>query len=422
MPQRRWAWLSKILIREGHEVTVIAPPPHYERKISFRDWKKNKGWQSHVQDEVGPSGEKIIRSGFYPAGNSLTMRIFNQASVALSMVGMHIFSGQAARKLKPDLVIGTVPALPTSVVTMIIAGIHKVPYILDLRDAWPDLLRESRGWNEGTGRTTLRESLLSVGPLQLLTAATDKMMNLALRNSSGIIATSQKEVEHLATEFSSLPRDSQPVLTVIRNVFPPKSDSVGTTGALAEHHVLHVLYAGTLGRAQKLENALVAARIARDHGLDIKMRMIGDGATWHALHEKAEELGLEVEFHHRLPADQLREYYDWADTALVHLTDWEALERAIPSKTYELMELGVHISGALSGEARNIIHELGAGHVVDPESPHQLAELWENLAQNPELLKVSAAGKEWVEKQRNQLVPENLLDIVTEVERRSTRK
>nr|WP_255365829.1 glycosyltransferase family 4 protein [Corynebacterium sp. NML120713] len=407
------------MVRNGHQVTVIAPPPHYERKITFSHWKDSQGWRSHTAAEIGPSGERIIRSGFFPAGTSLTQRIFNQAFVALSMIALHVVPGKRARELRPDLVIGTVPALPTSVIAALVARLHGAPYALDLRDAWPDLLRESRSWNEGVGKRTLREKLLSVGPLQLLSGATEKSMNLSLKKASGVIVTSQREADHLSREFMQLPEGRRPVLRVIRNVFPPKSDSQRTV-VRSNSPSLRVLYAGTLGRAQKLENALVAARIARDAGIDLELRLIGDGAAWYALHEKAEELGLDVEFHHRLPADELREYYDWADTGLVHLTDWEALERAIPSKTYELMELGVHISGVVTGEARDLIKELGAGHVVEPENPYELAKLWSELSKHPELLSVSDAGRKWVQRQRDEEVPKNLLELIAEIERRNS--
>ncbi|MDD7583071.1 glycosyltransferase family 4 protein [Corynebacterium sp. 32222D000AT] len=416
VPQRRWAWLSRILIRNGHQVTVIAPPPHYQRKISLRQWLDQRSFRSAQHAEEGPAGERIIRSGFFPAGRSLTQRIFNQASVAASMVLMHLNPSHQVRKLRPDLVIGTVPALPTSAVTRLVAGIHRVPYVLDLRDAWPDLLRESRDWNSGTGRRTLREKILSRGPLQVLTKATEKTMYSALRKSVGVITTTQRESDYLANYFARTMPGPKPELTTIRNVFAPRSDYDRQVSTPREGG-LNVLYAGTLGRAQKLENALEAAKIARDKGLDVHLRMIGDGATWFALNERAEELGLDVEFHHRLPADQLREYYEWADTALVHLTDWDALERAIPSKTYELMQLGIHISAAVAGEAASLIHQLRAGHVMEPENPEALAELWISLAKNPEMLQVGETGRKWVEHQRDEVVPANLLDILARIER-----
>lgn len=68
-------------------------------------------------------------------------------------------------------------------------------------------------------------------------------------------------------------------------------------------------------------------------------------------------------------------FYEWADTALVHLTDWEPLDKAVSSKTYELMSVGIHISGVVKSETARIIKLFEAGDTVSPENPHELAEL-----------------------------------------------
>lgn len=415
VPQRRWAWLSKILADAGHEVMVIAPPPHYLRRVPIKSWIVQQGFRSSKSVEIGPSGERIVRCGFFPASNSLTQRVLNQASVALSMGFMQLKSRGPVRRFRPDLVIGTVPALPTSVLAQLVAKINKIPYIIDLRDAWPDLLQESRNWNEGTGRKTLRERVLSRGPLQLLSSITGRAMNSALRKSGGVISTSERLEEYLTASFSKQGKGPLPELTTVRNVFPPLSSIEKRTAHRSNCRELHVLYAGTLGRAQKLDNALKATKIAQAAGLKIKLKLVGDGATWHALREEARNLELEAEFYPRGNADELSEFYTWADTALVHLTDWEALKRAIPSKTYELMELGIHISGALNGEASSLIKELGAGHVVPAEDPEALADMWMSIAKDRELLVVSDGGKKWVEEERTQNAPVRILDIVDRV-------
>jgi len=415
VPQRRWAWLSKILVDAGHEVMVIAPPPHYLRRVPIKTWIVQQGFRSSKSVEIGPSGERIVRCGFFPASNSLTQRVLNQASVALSMGFMQLQSRGPVRRFRPDLVIGTVPALPTSVLTQLVAKFNKTPYIIDLRDAWPDLLQESRNWNEGTGRKTIRERVLSRGPLQLLSSITGRAMNSALRKSGGVISTSERLEKYLTASFSKQGKGPLPELTTVRNVFPPLSSIKKSPPNGSNCRELHVLYAGTLGRAQKLDNALKATKIAQSAGLQIKLKLVGDGATWHALREEARKLELEAEFYPRGNADELAEFYTWADTALVHLTDWEALKRAIPSKTYELMELGIHISGALNGEASSLIKELGAGHVVPAEDPEALADMWMSIAKDRELLVVSDEGKKWVEEERTQNAPVRILDIVDRV-------
>jgi len=124
-----------------------------------------------------------------------------------------------------------------------------------------------------------------------------------------------------------------------------------------------------------------------------------------------------VHFDTRKPASALDDIYQWADTALVHLTNWEPLERAVPSKTYELMEMGIHISGVVAGEAASLIRGNHAGDVVEPESPQQLAALWIELIDNPSRLEVGDTGKNWVSTQRDKVVPEVIETLVGGVDR-----
>lgn len=408
MPQRRWSWLSKILVRQGHEVTVVAPPAHYLRRVSLREWVLS-AFASTRHSESGKSGERIIRTGYFPAGRSLTVRILNQATVALSMFLFRFYMPKDLKGYRPDIIIGTVPALPTSVVTQFLASSFHVPFIIDLRDAWPELLRDSDDWNTGTGKRSFREQIARLGPMQALTVVTEKAMNNALRHADGIITTSERLTEALKQQY----RKDQLVVT-IRNVFPPKT-RFRALQKLRRENSLNVLYAGTLGRAQKLENALKAAKMAQDAGCNLSLRFVGDGAAWEALHEEAERLDVCVEILHRKPADELEEHYRWADTALVHLTDWEPLTRAVPSKTYELMALGIHISASIAGETAELIEELEAGDVVDPESPEKLADLWMDLAAHPTRLHVSNRGARWVEHQRDVIVPRVLIDAVERI-------
>jgi len=104
----------------------------------------------------------------------------------------------------------------------------------------------------------------------------------------------------------------------------------------------------------------------------------------------------------RRAADSLELDYQWADTALVHLSNWAPLERAVPSKTYELMECGIHISGVVAGETADLIQRLDAGHVVEPDNPWALADLWISLSTNRTLLDVSSCGRDWVRNERKE--------------------
>lgn len=409
VPQRRWSWLSKLLVQAGHEVTVITPPPHYERSDSFSSWLKNKD-RTSAQRSTGPSGERILRSGYLPAGRSLTSRVLNQGAVALGMVAEATRKRGMLRGYRPDLVIGTVPAIPTAIITPVVAALFRSSYVIDLRDAWPDLLVEGKRWNEGTGEKSVRERLLGYGPLQVVSSIVESTMYRAFRSAVGIVVTSQELEKHLVnrTQF----KGKRPVTATIRNVFPPKTEYEAGDKGQRPTGTLNVLYAGTFGRAQKLSNALEAVRLASQRGVDIHLRLVGSGAALPELRRVIEAQDIPAQIYSRLPAEELYSHYDWADTALVHLTDWDALERAIPSKTYELMASRIHITGVVAGEAAQLIRDLEGGDVVQPENPDALARLWEELSTDRSRLKISTTGQDWVEQQRDSATPNELFSFL----------
>ncbi|MDO5513010.1 glycosyltransferase family 4 protein [Corynebacterium sp.] len=412
VPQRRWTWLTKILVDAGYEVTVIAPPPHYQRKMDLRSWWSQRRYASSLETTTGPSGERIVRSGFIPSGNSLTLKALNQATVALGSLWVVLKRPGKLRGYRPDVVVGTVPALPTAAATWLTAVRFRAPYIIDLRDSWPDLLEEAENWNRGTGARSLRERILSKGPLQLISAVTKKTINLSLKHAAAISVTSS----HLAEDLKKRPELQRegisPTIDTVRNVFPPETAYVKSGVSEEASRKLNVLYAGTFGRAQNLENALRAAELACSRGVSVSMTFVGAGVTREALVDSARKKNLDVRFENRRSADDLAQYYQWADTALVHLTDWQALDRAVPSKTYELMSSGLHISGVVSGEAAEIIREQNAGDVAEPENPQELAELWVSLARNRKRLTVSRQGARWAEKERRDKAPARFLRLI----------
>lgn len=414
VPQRRWTWLAHVLTEAGHEVTALVPPPHYQRQIDLKSWWSQKYYASSIEKEAGPSGERIVRSGFVPSGASLTQRAIAQAAVALGALWVAWRRPGELRDYQPDLVIGTVPALPTAVATRIAARLFRAPYIVDLRDAWPDLLGEASSWNQATGRTSLREKVLSKGPFQIVSMVTRKALNGAFKHAAGLMVTSSQFAEDLRTRPVLRTGGSTPPITTIRNVFPVRSTFIAETSeaGVGAENSLNVLYAGTFGRAQNLQNALEAAELARKQDVEVNLRFVGAGVTREALKEFAGDRNINFTIENRRAAEDLAPIYAWADTALVHLSDWEPLARAVPSKTYELIASRVHISGVADGEAAELIREHEAGVVAAPGDPQALADQWVKLAKNRELLKVCGDGPEWVAREREVVAPKRFLELV----------
>src|SRR5699024_8967903 len=266
-----------------------------------------------------------VRTGFLPAGKSLTQRVLNQAAVATAALWVVFMKPGVLRDFQPDLVIGSVPALPTAVVSYIAGKRFGVPYVIDLRDAWHDLMQVSDRWNSSLGGKSFREKILSKGPLQMLGFLTRKAIDFSLVKATGIIVTSSRLGEALRGKRSGSRGTGAQRIALVRNVFPLEVLGYQDASGVCDKKSLNVLYAGTLGRAQNLTNAVEAVKLAVDAGYDVKLRLVGAGAAKSELARVSEGIRSHIEISSKIAPEALVDHYIWADTALVHLTDWEAL-------------------------------------------------------------------------------------------------
>lgn len=251
-----------------------------------------------------------------------------------------------------------------------------------------------------------------MGPLQVMSKITSWVLNSTLVHAAAVVTTSSELAESLRGRFRENGRDREVPVFTIRNVFPVATPFRRVAVPDREDGTFRVLYAGTIGRAQDLGNAVEAVRICVRRGMPIRLRLVGNGAAKRELRAASQDLREFIEFHSRRHADVLDDDYQWADTALVHLADWEPLTRTVPSKLYELAEVGVHISGVVQGEAADLITSLEAGSVVQPGEPEQLADLWCSLASDRSQLNVGGRAGMWVLGQRERVTPETLRRIL----------
>jgi len=317
--------------------------------------------------DTGDHGERIRRA---PYLRHRTTRLGRFGDQCFSAIGS-VFVGLLGPR--PDVVIATGPSLPILGAGYAVARLRGVPFVADMRDAWPDIARDAR-IVQGGAKSIAERAIVAIQERAALVVTVTYGFAQTLRD---------RGIKNVATI-------SNGVETSGRELLPPPP---------AESSRLEVLYLGNHGESQRLETIVEAAALLKD---SVHLTMVGHGVRRRALVALAEELHAPVEFHD--PAQgtaEVMSYYRRADTCVVSLRDdWKSFETTIPSKTYEVLAVGRHVTGVVLGEAKKIIEESQAGDIVS-SNPVAIAALWRELAADRKRLLTGTAGRDWVEANAN---------------------
>lgn len=389
-PQRRWGALIQRFVDAGHQVTVVAPVPHYPAgRPSSRQLREHPVGAV----EQGERGETVLRTAYLPHRADILSRTADHVVAATDAL-RRVLSRFARREHRPDVVIATAPAIPTLLVGRILSRRWRVPLVAEMRDAWPDLvthvgpagavpapiahapdpgsLRRTVGWGIGHAKGEVH-SLVTSWQRSARTVVTTTERFADVLRERGI---STVHVVRNGTDLASVPRMQD----------HPEG----------EHDELRVLYLGNMGRSQGLETMVRAAAQLRGEGVALSVRMIGHGVDAARLAALAEELDAPVEVLPRIPYSHVQAQYRWADTVVVSLRDWAPFAWTVPSKLYELLATGRHITALVAGEAADVVREAQAGDIVPPEDAEALSDLWRSLAEDRSRLAVRDSGRDWV--------------------------
>lgn len=116
-----------------------------------------------------------------------------------------------------------------------------------------------------------------------------------------------------------------------------------------------ILYAGNIGEGQGLERIVphLAERL-KDRWC---LRLIGDGGMSGKLEANIKELGLDnVELLNPVSREQLIVQYRCADVLFLHLNDYQAFHKVLPSKLFEYAATGKPILAGVAGYAEHFIN------------------------------------------------------------------
>ena len=331
-------------VKEGVEVTVITCAPNFPYGKVYKGYK-NKLYQTEMID-----GIKVIRVWSYMTENKGALkRIADYVSYAFTAVIAGLF-------VKTDLIVATSPQLFTALGGCILAKIRRKPWIFELRDLWPEGIKD-------TGAIKNKKILDFLVKMELC----------LYRKSNFVVTVTKGLKENL----------------VSRGIEESKIDTV-TNGANLElfkpidknKEILHRLglenkfifgYIGTHGLAQGLEFIVECIKEIRDER--IHFLFIGTGAKKEAVVTLAKKFDLNnITFLDPVSKNEVVDYISVIDVALIPLTKTDIHASLIPSKIFESASMLKPILLGVEGEAKEIVQKHNAGLVFEPENKKEFLE------------------------------------------------
>lgn len=371
-PQRRWSALIERFEAAGHAVDVIAPPPHYPLgKLAPAHRALRSGTVQRMR------AGSVHRVAFLRHRGDVLTRTLDHAVVAAASfvrASRLISSGQ----LRPDIVIATAPALESLIAGHGLALRFRLPLVAEMRDAWPDLVAHT----PGLASQQQSKAMLKRHVHELVTR---------LQRGADVAVTTTSTFAHVLRA-----RGIEQV-TVLRNGTDAARYRAVPTTVRSDEGRLRALYMGTIGRSQGLDRLVLAAARLRGLGVHVDVRIVGHGADVGRLRRLNQRLGSPVHILGQIEGSAVIEQYEWADTTVVSLRDWEPFAWTVPSKLYELLAAGKHVTAILAGEAAAIVRDAQAGDIVAPGDVEGLVELWQRLARDRSQLEIGSGGRTWVE-------------------------
>ena len=255
---------------------------------------------------------------------------------------------------RADLVFASSSRLFTAYLGYTIAKKSNAPLYLDIRDIFVDTMSD-----------VFKSKILKLGILPLLKLIEKRTFNYAkhINLISGGFKSYFSKFSNTEFTFFTNGIDEE-FLESIPTV--EKSEKVG--------HRKTIVYAGNIGEGQGLHKVIPQA--AKELGSEFEFIIIGDGGTKKLLQDEIENLSISnVVLENPVNRKELQGIYSDADYLFIHLNDYPAFRKVLPSKIFELATFGKPIIAGVSGFAAEFIkNEVSDSFVFEPCNSKQLVD------------------------------------------------
>ena len=347
---------ARAWVAAGERVTVITSVPNFPTGRPLSPYR-NRPYQKESID-----GIEVIRVWTFLAPNrGIALRSLDFLSFAASSFLAGLFR-------QPDVIVASSPQLLTGLAGWLLAATKRRPWVLEVRDLWPDSIVAVGVMNENSFIRVLRwlEWRLYVHATRIVAVSQGIRDRIASRGVTQ---------DRLAVVTNGVDRDR----IACRERDESLLDELGLRGAFV------VGYVGTHGLAQGLDVVLRAAE--RMKGGSERFLFVGEGAKREELLAMAKGLHLDnVRFVGLVPLVIAAEHLALCDVVVVPLKRTDQIEITIPGKIFEAAAMEKPLIVSAEGASAKLVEQYGAGLVVPPENAWALAAAIRRLREEPALM------------------------------------
>lgn len=369
--------IARELTRRNWHVTVAASDFHnHTRTYTRRDGCSNR---DPVVERVGSVDFLWFWSAPYAAND--WHRGWNWVSFGRSL------SQWRPVGASPDVIIGSSPHLFAALAGSRLASRLGVPFVLEVRDLWPESLLAAGG-RRGAAYYVF------AAMARYLYSRADRIIVLARGTAHRLVA--------LGVDARKL-------------VYLPNGVDLHSFDALPEftNDRFTLVYAGAHGPANGLDAVLDAAELLRGEER-IRFVLVGDGAAKQALVESAAQRALNnVEFRDPIPKNAIPALFASADVGLMVLRDSPLFAFGVsPNKLFDYFGAALPVVCNVPGEVAAMLASAGAGEQASDASGAALAAAIRRLAaKSPrEREQMGLAARAWVGREHSRPVLAERLD------------
>jgi glycosyltransferase involved in cell wall biosynthesis len=346
--------LARYFQQAGHQLTIIGSDLNYQTGRKILKHRGLSAWQD-------VDGVRILRASILPAlHHSYFLRVLSFISFMFSAV-------IASFKVKEvDLVMATTPPLFQAFATWFIAVLRRKPFLLEVRDLWPEF---------AIGMGVIKS--------RLVISLSRWLESFLYARARIILVNSPAYVDYMLSRGVPSAKIRYIPYGTDTSMFSPAVLPGDLRSRFDLSGKFLALYAGALGAANDIPTLLRAAQLMQDQP-DFRLVLLGDGKERPSLEAEGRRLGLQnVIFAGAIPKSEMPGAIACADVCLAILQDIPMFRSTYPNKVFDYMAAGKPTVLAIDGVIRQLVEEAQAGTAVPPDDPAALAQCLSQLMKDP---------------------------------------